>query len=65
MFLNADADLDFKRIEEYKLFVTCTGTSSMESLLTIRIIEKSVTTTYIVPGMILKGDLRPYCTVED
>eukprot|EP00105_Crassostrea_gigas_P046316 XP_019930464.1 PREDICTED: uncharacterized protein LOC105347825 [Crassostrea gigas] len=65
VFLNADADLDFKRIEEYKLFVTCTGTSSMESLLTIRIIEKSVTTTYIVPGIILKGDLRPYCTVED
>lgn len=54
MFLNADAELDFKTTEEYKIFVTCTGTSSMESFLTIRILDKSVTTPYTVPGMTLK-----------
>lgn len=54
MFLNADAELDFKTTEEYKIFVTCTGTSSMESFLTVRILDKSVTTPYTVPGIFLK-----------
>lgn len=50
VFLNADAELDFKTTEEYKIFVTCTGTSSMESFLTVRILDKSVTTPYTVPA---------------
>lgn len=54
VFLNADAELDFKTTEEYKIFVTCTGTSSMESFLTVRILDKSVTTPYTVPGIFLK-----------
>ncbi|XP_065927927.1 uncharacterized protein [Magallana gigas] len=50
VFLNVDAELDFKTTEEYKIFVTCTGTSSMESFLTVRILDKSVTTPYTVPA---------------
>lgn len=52
MFLNAGAALDFKTAEEYKIYITCTGTSSTESFLTIRILDKSVTTPYSVPGMV-------------
>lgn len=50
VFLNGDAELDFKTTEEYKMFITCTGTSSVESFLTIRILDKSVTTPYTVPA---------------
>uniref|UniRef100_K1QG92 Protocadherin-11 X-linked n=1 Tax=Magallana gigas TaxID=29159 RepID=K1QG92_MAGGI len=50
MFLNAGAALDFKTVEEYKIYITCTGTSSTESFLTVRILDKSVTTPYTVPA---------------
>ncbi|XP_062566950.1 uncharacterized protein LOC134229254 [Saccostrea cucullata] len=49
VYLNADSQLDFNTAEEYKMFITCTGSSSLESILTIRILDKSVTTPYSVP----------------
>ncbi|XP_065927929.1 uncharacterized protein [Magallana gigas] len=50
MFLNAGAALDFKTVEEYKISITCTGMSSTESFMTVRILDKSVTTPYTVPA---------------
>ncbi|XP_048756447.2 uncharacterized protein LOC125667124 [Ostrea edulis] len=50
VYLNADSVLDFDTAEEYKMFITCTGSSSLESVLTIRILDKSVTTPYTVPA---------------
>lgn len=63
MFLNAGAALDFKTVEEYKIYITCTGTSSTESFLTVRILDKSVTTPYTVPGMTFNNKLSSKCSL--
>ncbi|XP_062566951.1 uncharacterized protein LOC134229255 [Saccostrea cucullata] len=50
VYLNPDSVLDFNTVEEYKMFITCTGSTPLESVLTIRILDKSVTTPYTVPA---------------
>lgn len=63
MFLNAGAALDFKTVEEYKISITCTGMSSTESFMTVRILDKSVTTPYTVPGMTFNNKLSSKCSL--
>ncbi|XP_062566956.1 uncharacterized protein LOC134229260 [Saccostrea cucullata] len=41
VYLNADSKLDFNTVEEYNMTITCNGSTSLESGLTIRILDKS------------------------
>lgn len=57
MFLNVGVVLDFKIVEEYKIYIICIGMLLMELFLIVRILDKFVIILYIVLGMIFNNKL--------